>query len=78
MTQSCHDHDWDIGNIIEFAYFIIVWLLWQQRNGKKKLIQSDHAYLVVYASQSGHAESWAKHTVEQLQLIDQQVQNIQN
>jgi sulfite reductase (NADPH) flavoprotein alpha-component len=59
--------------------FIIAWLLMAQRNGNKSEVQDDHAYLVVYASQSGHAESWAKHTVEQLQLIDQQVtlKNIQ-
>ena len=59
--------------------FIIVWLLWQQRNGNKSEVQDDHTYLVVYASQSGHAESWAKHTTEQLQLIHQHVtlKNIQ-
>ena len=64
--------------LLSLHIFIIVWLLWQQ-HGKKSLVQTDHAYLVVYASQSGHAESWAKHTVEQLQLIHQQVtlKNIQ-
>ncbi|RLL49881.1 hypothetical protein D9K79_01425 [Acinetobacter cumulans] len=27
----------------------------------------DHTYLIIYASQSGHAENYAKHTAEQLQ-----------
>ena len=65
--------------LLSLHIFIIVWLLWQQRNGNKSEVQDDHTYLVVYASQSGHAESWAKHTTEQLQLIHQQVtlKNIQ-
>ena len=65
--------------LLSLHIFIIVWLLWQQRNGNKSEVQDDHAYLVVYASQSGQAESWAKHTTEQLQLIHQQVtlKNIQ-
>ena len=64
--------------LLSLHIFIIVWLLWQQ-HGKKSLVQTDHAYLVVYSRQSGHAESWAKHTVEQLQLIHQQgtLKNIQ-
>ena len=65
--------------LLSLHIFIIVWLLWQQRNGNKSEVQDDHTYLVVYASQSGQAESWAKHTTEQLQLIHQQVtlKNIQ-
>ncbi len=65
--------------LLSLHIFIIVWLLWQQRNGNKSEVQDDHTYLVVYASQSGHAESWAKHTTEQLQLIHQHVtlKNIQ-
>ncbi|ENX33624.1 hypothetical protein F889_02287 [Acinetobacter colistiniresistens] len=52
--------------------FVIVWLYWQQRQSKSTL-QQVSAYLVVYASQSGHAEVWAKHTAEQLRLLDDQV-----
>ena len=78
MTQAVMTMIVILAILLSLHIFIIVWLLWQQ-HGKKSLVQTDHAYLVVYASQSGHAESWAKHTVEQLQLIHQQVtlKNIQ-
>lgn len=58
--------------------FVIAWLYGQQRQSKTSL-QQHPAYLVVYASQSGHAEVWAKHTAEQLRLLDDQVlvKNIQ-
>lgn len=79
MTQAVMTMIVILAILLSLHIFIIAWLLWSQRNGNTVLIQSDHAYLVVYASQSGHAESWAKHTVEQLQLIDKQVtlKNIQ-
>ena len=69
MTQAVMTMIVILAILLSLHIFIIAWLLWSQRNGNTVLIQSDHAYLVVYASQSGHAESWAKHTVEQLQLI---------
>ncbi|MDM1019132.1 sulfite reductase subunit alpha [Acinetobacter sp. VNK23] len=78
MTQAVMTIIVILAILLSLHIFIIVWLLWQQ-HGKKSLVQTDHAYLVVYASQSGHAESWAKHTTEQLQLIHQHVtlKNIQ-
>ncbi|ENX56043.1 MULTISPECIES: sulfite reductase subunit alpha [Acinetobacter] len=65
--------------LLSLHLFVIVWLYWQQRNSKS-LLQSHPAYLVVYASQSGHAEIWARHTAEQLRLVDDQiaVRNIQD
>lgn len=79
MTQAVMTIIVILAILLSLHIFIIVWLLWQQRNGNKSEVQDDHVYLVVYASQSGHAESWAKHTTEQLQLIHQQVtlKNIQ-
>lgn len=79
MTQAVMTIIVILAILLSLHIFIIVWLLWQQRNGNKSRVQKDHAYLVVYASQSGHAESWAKHTAEQLQLIHQHVtlKNIQ-
>jgi len=65
--------------LLSLHLFVIVWLYWQQRNSKSSP-QSYPAYLVVYASQSGHAEIWARHTAEQLRLVDDQivVRNIQD
>lgn len=65
--------------LLSLHIFMIVWLLWQKRNLKRSVTQQNHSHLVVYATQSGHAESWAKHTAEQLHLIDDQIafKNIQ-
>ncbi|MCH7313579.1 sulfite reductase flavoprotein subunit alpha [Acinetobacter sp. ANC 3882] len=52
--------------------FIVVYLLWQQKRSKSSS-QLHPSYLVIYASQSGHAEIWARHTAEQLRLVDDQI-----
>ena len=79
MTQAVLTIIVILAILLSLHLFIIVWLLWQQRHAKQKANQDHPAYLVVYASQSGHAESWAKHTAEQLRLIDHHtaIRNIQ-
>ena len=79
MTQAVLTIIVILAILLSLHLFIIVWLLWQQGHAKQKTNQDHPAYLVVYASQSGHAESWANHTAEQLRLIDHRtaIRNIQ-
>lgn len=65
--------------LLSLHIFIIAYLLWSRRKNKQANLNDKFSCLVVYASQSGHAEAWAKHTAEHLRLVDDQtnVKNIQ-
>ncbi|MCH7336984.1 sulfite reductase flavoprotein subunit alpha [Acinetobacter sp. NIPH 2699] len=52
--------------------FIIIYLFWRQLSSRIDTDVTAQQYLVVYASQTGQAETWAKHTAEQLKIIHEE------
>ncbi|ENU30352.1 hypothetical protein F991_01747 [Acinetobacter sp. CIP-A165] len=52
--------------------FIIIYLFWRQFSQRIDTDINAQQYLVVYASQTGQAEAWAKHTAEQLKIIHEE------
>lgn len=65
MTQAVEGVLLCLAILLVIVLFIIVLLIWKNKKQKNFSHQSD--YLIVYASQSGHAENLAKQTQQQLQ-----------
>ena len=74
MTQAVLTIIAFLAILLSLHVFIIAWLLWQHRCLKRNSNATHPSSLVVYASQSGQAESWAKHTAEQLGLAENQIE----